>query len=70
MPNLPQLLSIQAVNSGSIYSPQLSEICSLSSGTATWTSPNPSTSVGAVAGAYVVYPSGTRVVVDTYQTRI
>jgi hypothetical protein len=65
-PNLPELPSIQTVNSDSVYCPKLNTIFSLSSGAPTWTSPNPTTGVAAVAGSYVVYASGTRVLVDTY----
>jgi hypothetical protein len=65
-PSLPELRSIQPVTADSIYSPQLNSIFSLTSGAPTWTSPNSSTGVGAVAGGYVVYASGSRVLADSY----
>ena len=64
--NLPELMSIQTVTSDSVYSPKLNTIFSLTTGAATWTNPNPTTGVGAVAGGYVVYASGSRILADTY----
>jgi len=65
-PALPELLNIQDVTSDSIYSPDLNEIFSLSTGQSTWSSPYPSQKTGAVSGPYVVFEAGSRILVDTY----
>jgi hypothetical protein len=63
---LPELLTIQPVNSGSIYSPTLNTIFSLPSGSTLYSSSTPVTGPAAVAGSYVVFASGSRIVVDTH----
>jgi hypothetical protein len=65
---LPELRSIQAVSSGSVYSRDRNAIYSLTTGQATWSGPSVSgyASTGAVAGSYVVYPSGASVVAIAY----
>jgi hypothetical protein len=71
-PALPQLQSIQTVNSDSVYDPASNAIYSLTTGQATWTASYPNSGqgllsgVGAVSGSYVVYASGHSVVVETY----
>jgi len=65
-PNLPELLQFQTVTSDWIYSPHLNTIFSLSSGSSVWTSASPTLGVGAVSGNYVVFASGSHVLVDTY----
>jgi hypothetical protein len=64
--SIPEVRIFQPVTSDLIYSPKLNAIFSLSSGSVIWTSPNQATGVGAIAGRYVVYASGTRVLIDTY----
>ena len=65
-PSLPELLRLQPVSSGQVYSPDLNSIFSLTTGSPTWTASVPSTGVGAVAGSYVVFASGSQVLVDSY----
>jgi Putative Ig domain len=62
---LPELKSIQTVNSDSVYDPSRNAIYSLTTGKPTWTASFPGSGVGAVSGAYVVYESGHSVVVET-----
>ncbi len=64
---IPQLTSLLPVNSGWVYSSANNAIYSLTSGQAVWTGSYPSTGTGAVAGDYIVYVSGTNVVVESYQ---
>jgi len=65
-PSLPELRQFQTVTSDLIYSAQVNTIYSLSSGASTWTSSSPSLGVGAVAGSYVVFASGSRVLLASY----
>jgi hypothetical protein len=66
--SLPELQSIETVDSGSVYDPASNTIYSLTTGQPVWKGsyPNayPSLSIGAVAGPYVVYESGHSVVVE------
>ncbi|WP_263415780.1 Ig domain-containing protein [Terriglobus albidus] len=64
-PSLPELKSIQIVDSDSVYDPSRNAIYSLTTGQSTWTASFPGSGVGAVSGAYVVYESGHSVVVET-----
>ena len=65
-PPLPELKSIQTVNSDSVYDPAYNTIYSLTTGQPIWTGSYPGSVVGAVAGAYVVYESGHSVVVESF----
>jgi len=65
-PPLPELKSIQPVTSDTVYSPEYNVIYSVTLGAPTWTSPYSFTGHGAVAGSYVVFQSGSEVVVDNY----
>ena len=71
-PALPQLQSIQTINSDSVYDASSNAIYSLTTGQPIWTASYPNsgpgllTGVGAVSGAYVVYESGHSVVVESY----
>jgi hypothetical protein len=65
-PTLPELLTIQPVDSTSIYSPTRNTIFSLPSGNVLYQSGTPVTGPAAVAGPSVVFTSGTRIVVDTH----
>jgi len=65
-PGVPELLQFQSVTSDWIYSPSLNTIFSLSSGSSVWTSSSPTLGVGAVSGNYVVFASGSQVLVDSY----
>jgi hypothetical protein len=65
-PSLPELKSIQTVNSDSVYDPSHNAIYSLTTGQPTWTASFPSSGVGAVSGAYAVYESGHSVVVESF----
>jgi hypothetical protein len=65
-PTLSELLTIQPVTSSSIYSPTLNTIFSLPSGNTLYSSGTPVTGPAAVAGSYVVFASGSRIVVDTH----
>ena len=65
-PALPQLSSLLPVSSSSVYSPQLNSIFSLTTGSPIWTSPLPSTGVGAIAGNQVIFASGSRIVISSY----
>jgi hypothetical protein len=62
---LPELSRLQPVGSDQIYAPALNTIFSLSSGQPVWTAISPSTD-GAVAGTYVVFASGNRILLDTH----
>lgn len=66
-PSLPELKSIQTVNSDSVYDPSHNAIYSLTTGQPIWTASFPSSGVGAVSGVYVVYESGHSVVVESFQ---
>lgn len=63
---LPQLTSFQPVSSTSIYSQDLNTIFALPSGATSWTTSLPYGGLGAVAGPYVVFLSGSRVLVVAY----
>jgi hypothetical protein len=65
-PTLPELRSIQPVDSNSLYSPTLNTVFALPSGTAIYSSATPVTGPAAIAGSYVVFTSGSRIVVDTH----
>jgi hypothetical protein len=65
-PSLPELQSLQVVSADSVYDPGSNAIYSTTTGMATWTSPSPSTEVGAIAGSSVVFASGSQVVVQPY----
>ena len=65
-PSLTELKSIQTVNSGSVYDPSHNAVYSLTTGQSAWTGSFPSTGVGAVSGAYIVYASGHSVVLESY----
>lgn len=65
-PALPELKSIQAVTSDSVYDPSHNAIYSLTTGQPTWTGTYPSSGLGAVAGTHVVYESGHKIVMESY----
>jgi hypothetical protein len=65
-PALPPLTSMLPVTSDSIYSPDLNAIYSVTTGAATWTSAYPTVGLGAVAGSYIVFQSGSEILVDNY----
>ena len=65
-PPLPELLTIQPVDSNSTYSPPLNTIFSLPSATKLYTSGTPVTGPAALAGSYVVFTSGSRILIDTH----
>jgi len=65
-PALPELQSIQSVNSDSVYDPSHNAIYSLTTGQPIWTASFPGVGVGTVAGPYVVYESGHSVVIETF----
>jgi Putative Ig domain len=64
-PTLPELRNILPVDSNSLYSPTLNTIFALPSGTTIYSSATPVTGPAAIAGSYVVFTSGSRIVVDT-----
>jgi hypothetical protein len=69
--SIPQLNSIQPVSSSTVYSPTTNAIYSLTNGAVTWTTASQaptgaSATVGAVAGAEVVFTSGSRVLAESY----
>jgi hypothetical protein len=64
-PTLPELFTIQPVNSSSLYSPALNTIFALPSGNKLYSSSTPVTGPAAVVGSNIVFTSGTRIVVDT-----
>lgn len=63
--SIPELSRIQALGTDQIYSPVQNKIFSLSSGQAIWSATVPSTD-GAVAGSYIVFVSGNRILTDTH----
>ncbi len=72
-PPLPAMVSIQPITSDTIFDPGSSSIYSVTTGQITWTAtypvklyPYPSFHIGAVAGPYVVYPSGHTIVEEAY----
>jgi len=66
LPSLPELWQIQPVASDTIFSYWgVDAIYSVTTGATVWSSPN-SSGAGAVAGSYVVYTSGSQVLMDTY----
>jgi hypothetical protein len=64
-PTLPEIDQLQPINSTSFYDPSNNEIFSLPSGNILYSSTTPLTGAAAVAGSYVVFASGSRIVVDT-----
>jgi hypothetical protein len=64
-PTLPEIDQLQPINSTSLYDPSNNEIFSLPSGNILYSSITPLTGAAAVAGSYVVFASGSRIVVDT-----
>jgi hypothetical protein len=62
---LPNLLTFQPISSSSIYAPSLNQVLSVPTGAATYSSTTPLTGAAAIAGANVVFATGTLVVVDT-----
>jgi hypothetical protein len=67
-PPLPELTAIQLVSANTVYSPNRNAIYSVTTGQPTWTGPalTDYIAMGAVAGAYVVYPAGSQVVAVKY----
>jgi hypothetical protein len=65
-PTLPEIDQMQSINSTSFYDPSKNEIFSLPSGNILYSSTTPLTGAAAVAGSYVVFASGSRIVVDTH----
>jgi len=66
-PALPELGRgdpVQVLSADSLYDPYLNSIYSVSTGQATWTSPSPSTGIGAVAGSGVVFASQNLVLIQ------
>ena len=58
---LPEIKRLQLLGADSIYSPELNEIVSPTSGAVSWTTGDSTRQLGAVAGSYVVFVSGARV---------
>jgi hypothetical protein len=59
---IPEMLAgFQPLTADTIYSPEINSIFSVSSGTATWSSDYVPRGRGAVAGGYVIFASGARV---------
>jgi hypothetical protein len=58
--SLPELRVLQILDANTIYAPLLNSILPLTGG-ATWSSGDPTTGQGAVAGSHVVFASGARV---------
>ena len=67
-PALPDIESFQTLTADSVYSPSWNSLFSLTTGQATWTNPYAGTQLGAsaVAGPYVVFQLGSKVVTLTY----
>jgi Putative Ig domain len=65
-PPLPELQSLQVVNTDTVYNMASNAIYSTTTGIATWTSASPATGVGAVAGPNVVFASGNQVLVQPF----
>jgi hypothetical protein len=71
-PPLPQLNTVQVLSPTSLYSPDLNQILSVTTGLPTWASGNPphDTSqvgyVGTVAGSQVIFTSGAQVLAQPH----
>jgi hypothetical protein len=71
-PAITELLGIQTVGANSIYSPMLNSILSVQNGDTLWSSATKSTGgvggagMGAVAGNYVIFQTGTTVLAEQY----
>lgn len=65
-PPLPELQSLQALSSDSVYDPSSNTIYSTTTGAATWTTASSSTGRGAIAGSNVVFASGSEVLIQPY----
>ena len=63
-PTLPQLRSMQPLTADTIYSQQLNQILSVTTGNTIWSSGTTTRGVGAVAGPRVFYASGARVLAE------
>jgi hypothetical protein len=59
---IPELHEFQPLAADSLYSDELNSIYTLSTGALTWMSGDSSRGIGAVAGQYVVFASGARVI--------
>jgi hypothetical protein len=59
--SLPEIRDAQVVSATVIYSPKLNKAYSVVTGAPTWTTPETSSSMGAVAGSQVVFATGTQV---------
>jgi hypothetical protein len=64
-PAIPELVYAQPAGSDQIYTSDKNSVFSLATGSVTWTGGLPSTA-GAVAGQYVIFAQGSKVVLDTY----
>jgi hypothetical protein len=65
-PALPQLLSLDVVSADSVYDPGSNAIYSTTTGMTIWSSASATLRVGAIAGANVVFASGSQVLVQPY----
>lgn len=65
--SLPELQRIQSLGSELIYSPDQNSIYSLSTGQPVWSGPiTPLINQGGVAGSYVVFAYGSKILIDTH----
>lgn len=62
---IPQISTFQTLGADQIYVPSTNSIYSVNTGQIIWTSTTRST-LGAVAGQYVIFASGARVLIDTH----
>jgi hypothetical protein len=61
MSSLPEIKVFQPLTADTLYSPALNSIYSVSTGTASWTTPDSTLGVGGVAGGNVIFASGAQV---------
>jgi hypothetical protein len=61
-----ELHPLQPVSSTEVYSPEKNAVYSLTDGSIVWSTPISYYGLGAVAGPYVVFQSGPRILVGTY----
>ena len=62
----PQVAEFQPVSSDLIFVPAVNQILSVSTGALNWSSGDPSTAGGALAGSHIVFMSGTKLIAQSY----
>ncbi len=65
-PPIPELRAVQVVTTDLVYVAKLNEILSLSTGSVSWASSDPTAGIGAIVGSQVVFLSGNLILSQPY----